>query len=207
VPKLEELLEPSQTAVVVIDMQNDFCSPDGATAKSGGTIAPQNAMLPQLQRFIAGARERGIAIVYLQTVASEATDSRNWLYRASDKPRNHNVREGTWGAELYGVSPLPGEIVVEKHRNNGFHNTRLDSVLRAHKIETLVVTGIATNVSVETTARDAVQRDYNVVLVDDCTAAYTPEMHAASVHNIRQFFGSVATGDEVLAAWDRLLSR
>lgn len=201
-PALHEILDPARAAVLVVDVQNDFCSPEGATAKSGAwPIDAIVAMVPRLEAFLDTARRYAVPVIFAQNLGSDATDSEPWLYRASDRPRRANTREGTWGAELYRVKPQPGEPVVAKVRNNAFHNTRLESVLRTLGTRTLVVTGVATNVSVETTARDAVQRDYYVVLAEDCTAAYEQAAHDATIYNIKTFFGHVASAEAIAAIW------
>lgn len=202
-PTLHELLEPARTAVLVVDVQNDFCSPEGATAKSGvWSIAAGLEMVPRLKGFLETARRNGVQVIFARNLGTPATDSEAWLYRASDRPRGVNCRAGTWGAEFYEVFPRSDEPVVDKHRNNAFHNTRLDSILRTLRIRTLVMTGVATNVSVETTARDAVQRDYFMVMVEDCTAAYEQAAHEATLRNMRTFFGRVASSAEIGAIWE-----
>jgi ureidoacrylate peracid hydrolase len=198
---LSDIVDPASTVVLVIDVQNDFCSLDGATAKSGSSVQACIEMVPRLQRFLEGARGLAVTVIFIQALGTRWTDSEAWLYRASEKPRAGNCREGTWGAEFYGVAPGPDEAVVVKHRNSGFLNTRLDSILRTLQTRTVIVTGVATNVSVETTARDAVQRDYHVVLLEDCAAAYEQTVHDATVYNMRTFFGRVASSDEVLRIW------
>ena len=200
--RLPQILEPSRTAVLVVDVQNDFCSPDGATAKSGRSVQACVDMVPRLMRFLDGARRYGVPVIFVQALGTRWTESEAWLYRASERPRVGSCREGTWGAEFYGVAPGPDEPVVVKHRNSGFYNTRLDTILRAQKIETVVVTGVATNVSVEMTARDAVQRDYNLVFLEDCCAAYDPAPHAATVFNIRTSYGTVTSAGQVLEIWN-----
>jgi ureidoacrylate peracid hydrolase len=200
-PTLLQNLEPARTAVLVVDVQNDFCSPEGATAKSGRSVKACTDMVPRLMRLIDGARDAGVNVIFVQANGGRWTDSEAWLYRASEKPRSGNCREGTWGAEFYGVAPRPDEAVVPKPRNSAFFNTRLDSILRTFKVDTLVVTGVATNVSVESTVRDAVQRDYNVVLVEDCAGAYDQAAHDATLFNVRNFFGTVSTCSEVLGIW------
>lgn len=200
-PNVQRLLDPSGTAVIVIDVQNDFCSPDGATAKSGRSVQACSAIVPHLAQLVDSAHRHGVNVIFVQTVGTRWTGSEAWLYRASDKPRTSNCREGTWGAEFYGVVPGPDDAVVVKHRNSAFYNTSLDSILRTLKTATVIVTGVATNVSVETTARDAVQRDYNVVLVEDCCGAYDPTAHDGTLYNVRNFFGSVTTSSDVCAIW------
>ena len=112
--------------------------------------------------------------------------------------------EGSWGAEFYRVEPEAGEPVVIKHRYSAFVDTDLELILRSRGIKTLVLCGVASNVCVESTARDGYMRDYYIVLVDDCSAAYDPAKHAATLSNIAHHFGVVVTADEVIDAWQRV---
>jgi ureidoacrylate peracid hydrolase len=111
-------------------------------------------------------------------------------------------REGTWGAELYaGISPLPTERVVIKHRYSAFINTDLNTVLKARNIQSVLVCGVATNVCVETTARDAYMYDYYVTMIDDCSAAYETKLHLGTLENMRRHFGLVASSQEIIDTW------
>ncbi len=89
-----------------------------------------------------------------------------------------------------------------KHRYSAFVGTRLESVLHTLGIKTLIMTGVGTNVCVESTARDGFMRDFNIVFLSDCTATSTQEFHDATLANIKLFFGVVATSDDVLATWE-----
>jgi ureidoacrylate peracid hydrolase len=110
--------------------------------------------------------------------------------------------DGTWQADFYGdVRPGHGDITISKHRYSAFHNTDLDLVLRSHGIRTVVLTGVLTNVCVETTAREAFVRDYYVVLVEDGTASCQPEDHAMTLRNIERFFGVVSSTQALEAIW------
>jgi ureidoacrylate peracid hydrolase len=93
----------------------------------------------------------------------------------------------TPGSEFYGVEPCAGDHIVTKHRYSGFVGTDLDMVLRSKGIETLLFTGVATNVCVETTARDAFNLNYHVVFVEDCCGAFSPEEHASTLTNISKY--------------------
>ena len=109
---------------------------------------------------------------------------------------------GSWEGDFYGdVRPLPDEPVVTKHRFSSFHNTDLETVLRARSIRTVVLAGVASNVCVETTAREAFVRDYYVVFLSDGTATYSGPSHESTLRVIDQFFGQVASVDEVIACW------
>ncbi len=197
---LSQLIEPSRTAVVVVDVQNDFCRPEGTLGTSGAPTAAALAMIPTLQKLLAAARENGTHVIFVQTIHESATDSDAWTSRSSGKVAA-TCRKNTWGAEFTGVAPLPDEPVVTKHRYSAFINTRLDSVLRTLKVENLIMTGVSTNVCVESTARQGFMMDYNIVFLGDCTAAYSQAEHDGALKNIEKHFGVVATADEVIGAW------
>ncbi len=198
---LGELVVPSKSAVIVVDVQNDFCEPDGAAAKNGSDTSAALAMIPRLQRLLDGARAHGVNVIFIQTIHEPSTDSDVWLGRKKD-PSKKNCLKGSWGAQFTIVAPEANEPVVIKHRYSAFINTRLDSVLRTLKVETILVTGVATNVCVESTARHGYMLDYNVVFVGDCAAAYDQAAHDMTLLVHGKYFGAVATSGEVLAAWD-----
>jgi ureidoacrylate peracid hydrolase len=200
VQDLMQLIDPAKAVVVVVDVQNDFCHPEGALGRAGAPTADAMAMIPTLQRLLDAARAAGTRVVFLQTIHEDATDSDPWRGRSLNASFDI-CRKDTWGIEFTGVAPAAEEPVVVKHRYSGFVNTRLDSVLRTFKAETLIVTGVSTNVCVESTARHGFMLDYNIVFVDDCCAAYSPEEHAGALSNIRHHFGTVASADTLIEAW------
>ena len=197
---LSQLVEPSKTAIIVVDVQNDFCHPDGALGKAGQPTAAALAMIPTLQTLLDAARDNGTTVIFIQTIHESATDSEAWTARSGGKVSSA-CRKNTWGAEFTDVAPLPSETVVIKHRYSAFINTRLDSVLRTFKIENLIMTGVSTNVCVESTARQGFMMDYNVVFLGDCTAAYSQAEHDGALKNMEKHFGMVSTAPDVIAAW------
>jgi ureidoacrylate peracid hydrolase len=198
---LPELVIPAKTAVIVVDVQNDFCRAEGALGKTGAPTGAALAMIPNLQRLLAGARAAGAPVIFIQTIHEAATDSDAWMWR-SNGAVGGCCRKNTWGSEFTDVAPLPDEPVVIKHRYSAFINTRLDSVLHTLKVENLIMTGVSTNVCVESTARQGYMLDYNIVFLSDCTAAYSQEEHEGALYNIRTHFGVVATADDVIAVWN-----
>jgi ureidoacrylate peracid hydrolase len=197
-----ERWDPRWAALLVVDVQNDFASPKGSAAQRGDDVSASVAMVPRLTRLIDEARRVGLTIIYVKTTHGEWTDTPSWIYRKSQQSALNTCREGTWGAEFYdGISPLPSERVVIKHRYSAFINTDMNTVLKAKGIESVLVTGIATNVCVETTTRDAYMYDYYVTMVGDCAAAYDPKLHESTLENIRCHFGLVATSDEIIQTW------
>ncbi|MFQ5850751.1 MAG: cysteine hydrolase family protein [Candidatus Binatia bacterium] len=202
---LQERSDPELACLIVVDVQNDFCSPEGAAAQRGEDVSAAVEMVPRLIDLIKEARRAALPVVYIKTIHSEWTDSPSWLYRKPQGGDLKTCREGTWGVEFYdGISPLPDERIVIKHRYSAFINTDLNTVLKAKGIQSVLVTGVATNVCVETTARDAFMYDYYVTMVEDCAAAYNRSLHEATLENIRRHFGLVASSGEIIAAWQGL---
>ena len=212
---LASRLDTSRTAVIVIDVQNDFCSPGGYMHQESHPLDMVQEMLPNLKAFLAGAKEAGVPRIFFQ--ANYATDynwylSPVWLERARrSNPKGGHIdyavcEEGAWGFEIvdgFQPSGMKDEIVIKKHRYSGFVGTELDLVLRSRGIKTVVMTGVATNVCVESTARDAFMRDYHVVLLSDCSATYSDAEQEATLANIRQYFGEVTTSADVLGVWHK----
>lgn len=202
---LKERCDPRLAALLVVDVQNDFVSPEGSAGKRGEDVSAALAMMPNLLALIEAARRVALTIVYIRTTHSEWTDTPSWIYRSSQKSGLSTCREGTWGAEFYeGISPRPSERVVIKHRYSAFINTDLNTILRARGIQSVLVCGVATNVCVETSARDAYMFDYYVTVIDDCSAAYDAKLHMTTLENVRRHFGLVASSAEIAEVWSRL---
>jgi len=190
---LTDRLKPSRTALLVVDVQNDFCDSQGAFAKKSANLSHVEKAVEHLIFLIDRCRQFTVPIIFVRTIHSAWTDSRSWLGRFGGTGREYLVcRQGSWGAEFYMVEPLECDCVVTKHRFSGFSRTDLDLVLRSRGIETLLVSGVVTNVCVETTARDAFNLDYDVILVEDCCGAYFSDEHTSTLNNIRKYFGLVA---------------
>lgn len=200
---------PGRAAIVVVDVQNDFVDPEGACAERGSDVTGAVAMVPRLEKFLDDARAAGVMVVFIQTTHDETTDSPAWLARRGDPEAGaptpvSTCRTGTWGADFYRVAPQAGEPVVIKHRYSAFAGTNLDVVLRTAGVDSLLLTGVSTNVCVESTLRDGLFAEYRVTLVEDCAASFEAEAHEATVQNVAKYFGVVATSEEISATWSAL---
>ncbi|MFH1489681.1 MAG: cysteine hydrolase [Pseudomonadota bacterium] len=187
--------EISKTALIVVDVQNDFCHHEGVFGKyKKMDLGHVTKAVKNLAAFIRKCRQLKLPIVFIKTTHSPWTDSPSWVTRlkGADK-KMRTCPADSWGSDFYSVAPKKGDCVVIKHRYSAFVNTDLDLILRSRGIENIIVTGVVTNVCVESTARDGFNRDYNVILLDDCCGAYGLAEHAATLHNIRTHFGSVIT--------------
>jgi ureidoacrylate peracid hydrolase len=200
---LEEKVDPARACVVVIDVQNEFCAREGAFQRTGHDVDLVQAMVPDLLNLIDRARAAGCPVIFVRAIYDEHFLAPNWgdpdILCNLSVPR---CRTGTWGAEFYKVEPRPGEIVVTKHRYSAFVETELDTILRSMGVETLILTGVATNVCVESTARDGFMKDYYIVVVDDCTGTSSPSAQEATLENIRNYFGRVASAADIIKAWE-----
>jgi ureidoacrylate peracid hydrolase len=197
-------LDLERSAVVVVDMQNAFATKGGLLDLAGVDISGAAAVVRTIDGVLRAARDKGVQIVYLQT--GYKPDLSNGGGASSPNPRKETALclmrtrpelkgqlliEGTWDFEIVPeLQPQPGDRVVLKTRYSGFAGTTLDSVLRAREIRYLFFVGIATNVCVESTLRDAYFHEYWPVLVTDgAMQAGPPSAHEATIFNVESFFG------------------
>ena len=214
---------PGRTAVVVVDMQNDFGSIGGMFEQAGVDISEIRAMIPAMAGLINVARRAGMKIVFLKMAfradLSDAglPDSPNWLKHVPLKAGEHVVAptgvasrvlvRDTWNTDIVDeLRPSSEDLVLYKHRFSGFFETELDSILRSSGIETLLFVGATTSVCVESTVRDAMFRDFHCLVVEDCVAepigAGLPRSnHEASLLVLQTLFGSVTDSQSVEAAF------
>jgi ureidoacrylate peracid hydrolase len=215
-------MDPTRTAVIVVDMQNDFASEGGAFARAGLEIAPVQKTIAPTARVLAAARDIGMKIIYLKMAfRPDLSDvgarlSKNWrlhtflgmgeLVTGPDGQPSRLFVEDTWNTEIVGeLTPQPSDIVVTKHRFSGFYGTDLDVILRGPGIEYLVFTGCTTSVCVESTLRDAMFRDYLCLLLADCTAEpigqeLVRSNHEASLLVAELMFGWVSESAALIEA-------
>jgi ureidoacrylate peracid hydrolase len=205
---LAERVDPRKTAVIVVDVQNDFCHSDSPLAKFGFDLSAAQDMVPRLLQLVESARAAGTSVIWVRAVHNQWTRSPIAEEQRLRKRRDADLicKEGSWGAEFYRVEPTPDEPIVTKHRYSAFVDTDLELILRSRGIDRVVMTGVATNVCVESTARDAYMRDYYVTFVDDCSATYDPAKHAATLRNMGDHFGVVVSSDELIEAWEGALT-
>ncbi|WP_346245872.1 pyrimidine utilization protein B [Sphingomonas rustica] len=210
---------PSETAVVVIDMQNAYASPGGYVDQAGFDISGAAGTIGRIATVLETARKAGIQIVYLQNgwdpdyVEAGGPGSPNWhksnalkTMRARPELAGTLLARGSWDYALVdALAPQPGDITLHKTRYSAFFNSQLDSVLRARGIRTIVFVGIATNVCVESTLRDGFHLEYFGVMLEDATHHLgPPEMQAASVYNIEKFFGWVSSSADFCGSFGQL---
>jgi len=188
-------LDAKRTAVLVIDMQNEFVE-----AGAHYTAYPTSLdIIPNIGRIVSFARENKMPVIWTQSDHSFPYGGlmlKKYPPIAQEKVLWRNTRSFDIFPDM--TQPLPGEYRVVKHKYDAFFGTDLDLILRNLKIESLVITGIATDVCCESTARSAFFREYQVAFISDGNSTFDPESHKASLKTINLFFGKVLTADEVL---------
>lgn len=204
---LRERIAPRHTALLIIDMQKDFCVDGmGASRRTGRDLSRTQAIIPNLVKLRQAARNAGALAVHIGfwTLPNHLSDGGPWLSqrRRSTYAGDSFAMAGSEGAEFISeLSPREGEVTVHKHRYSGFKGTDLDMILRAHEIRTCIVTGVSTNVCVESTFRDAFEHGYYIVVPGDGTASWSKELGEGSLQNVTHRFGLVTTVDEIVETW------
>lgn len=210
--ELEEFLLPDRSALVVIDMQNDYCSPGGMAHAAGGDVEHYGALARRIASFAAFCRERRAPVVLVRMVSlpEGRSDSPAWLrlrlrsnmqFGRAAGPLDC-VLEGSWGAELVpALTPHPTDVVVHKTRSSAFFRTPLESLLRAAGVDTVMVAGCTTEGCVEATVRDASYRDFFPVVLEDCVGSGNPELHEASLKVMSAYRADLAQSNAVIALW------
>lgn len=204
-------LKKENTALLIIDMQNDFCSDDGAMACGGINIEPTKAIIPQIKRLLEAAREQGIKVIHtregfkedgsnlyeLKKLYSEWTGSEIGSESKLGKFFTMGYKNFDTIDELY---PIHGEYVVDKPGTGAFTETNLEKYLLVNGIRNLIVTGVTTDCCVNSTMREATDRGFHTVMVKDCTATGNPEHQKMFEDYVETgiIFCATTTSDRVL---------
>ena len=205
-------LDPAKTAMLVIDMQTDFCGPDGMTAWGGVDLALMRAPIQPIQRVLAAARRAGIAVVHTREGHDpDLTDCpRVKIQRlghagpsVGDRgPKGrHLIRgEACWDI-IPELAPEAHETVIDKTGYGAFFRTNLEAILRARGIRDLIVTGVTTDCCVNSTLRQCEDRGFDCLVLEDCCASPSAESHTITIQQLRArgIFGTVARSDDLLA--------
>src|SRR6266550_3308692 len=215
-------IDPARSAVIVVDMENDFAAKGGMFDRAGVDISGAQKAIPATAKVLAAARQAGIKIVYLKMGYRDdlsdlgAPDSvnrtRHLRFGVGQKIRAPDGRESrilirdTWDTDIVSeLKPQPNDVVLYKTRFSGFYQTDLDATLKKLGIKYLIVTGVTTSICVESTVRDAMFRDYLCVLLKDCMSEpighdLPRTNHEASLLNAEVLLGWVSDSDQFINA-------
>ena len=208
-------ITPDNTALLIIDMQFDFCAAEGYIGLMGYDIAPLRAPIEPIVRARAAARRAGLHVLYTRqgyrADLADMTASQRWHARRRGTPveRGEGVLiRGTPGWQIIPeLAPEGDEAIIDKTANGAFYGTDLDSVLRAKGIRNIAFAGNTIDCCVHSTLREADDRGYHCLLLADCCGAVDPELHRAAVAMVKVeggVFGSVAAAADFAAALEPL---
>jgi ureidoacrylate peracid hydrolase len=198
--EFKEKVAPQNCAVVLVDLQNDFCHPQDAWGKIV-TDPDLSKRVEAIQSFLPAARSAGVPVLFLRTIYNSWTISppiQEWWEKVGTGPI---CMEGSSGADFYQVQPQEKDRVVNKYRASGFMETDLDLTLRAREIQTVLIAGVGVWGGSLETARDAIAKNYYVFLLEDCIAGGIPQERSMLIDLFRRYHAEVVSSRNVMEIW------
>ncbi len=197
-------LSKERTALVVIDMQRAFLEDEGSLAKAGIDIGGLKAPLEPCQRLLASARQAGVPVIHTRYVyRSDYADGGILVNYIMPQLREvDSLAAGTPDIEIVDeLAPVDGETVIDKNRPSAFYATNIEPLLNGLGVDSLVVCGVTTNICVETTVRDASQRDYKVFVPKDATGELEQLRYDGALAGMAWVFAKIVDTDDVISVW------
>lgn len=202
-----EQLAAGRSALLLIDLSNDFVDPQGKAARIGGRDVSHAAKaVRRAAELAAAARAAGVAVIHClhTTLPGGASDSPVW-HDARSRATYSAVDiclDGTWGQEpVAELAPHADDHIVKKFRYGAFTGTNLELLLRSLSLDTVVCAGVSTNVCVDTTAREAFSREFYVHIAEDACASWDMTLHDGALRTAAQRFATVSMTDEISRTW------
>jgi ureidoacrylate peracid hydrolase len=201
-----ETLAPGRTALLLIDIQNDFGHPDGVMGKAGVDLSRVDPAVDAAIALADAARAASVPVIIVSLETTAQLDSRAASLRRGrmgmpDTEDRRVCRKGSWGAAPYRLLPAPGDIAIAKARYASFQDTTLDRQLATLGVDTLIIGGLTTECCVEAAVRDAFHRDFNVFLAVDACASYDPAEHDVCVGVMARYCALIVSSADVAATW------
>jgi nicotinamidase-related amidase len=188
--------------LLIVDVQHGLCDRDGSLAATGVDVAPLGEVVGACRTVVDAARARAVPVVHATTELVPGSRPPGSLGAIA---AIGGLAPGTWDAAVVeALAPRPTEPHVRKHRWNAFFGTPLDTILLELGVEDLVVIGVRTNLSIQSTVRDAAHREYRVTVVADANADVAPDDHRLALESLGWAFATVASVDDVLQRWSAM---
>jgi ureidoacrylate peracid hydrolase len=203
-PKLQpEWVAPRRAALLVIDLQVDFAAPEGAMARSGADMKPVRAALEKIALLVDAARKAEVPCIFTRAVTSaERQTAIEEEGRARHgEPAPTICLAGSHGVDFVEPRPREGELVITKQRYSIFPGTGLAERLKAHGVDTVIFCGLTTECCIQSSAWDAFERDFHILIAEDAVAAYEPALHQAALRSLELSGAILAPAADFAAAW------
>jgi len=194
-------VDPSRFALIVIDMQRDFVEPGGFGAALGNNVELLKAIVPNLRTLITGFRSLNIPVIHTREghvsdlsdcPPAKLTRGKGSMRIGDPGPMGRILVRGETGHDIIPeLAPIDGEVVIDKPGKGSFYATPLEGILKSKGITHLAITGVTTEVCVQTTMREANDRGYECILIEDCTESYFPEFKKSTLDMVRAQGGIV----------------
>ena len=197
-------LQKENTALVVIDMQNSFCKIDGGTGRAGFPIEGLFSAINPCIELVKSARQSGIPIIYTRYVyKKDYSDGGILVEDLIPELKAHNALvEGTSDIDVIDeLKPATNDIIIDKNRPSAFYSPEFEETLKKLNLTNLVFCGVTTNCCVESSVRDASQKDYKSFVVEDAVAELDPQRHSVALQTMGMLFASVVKVKDVQEAW------
>jgi nicotinamidase-related amidase len=200
---------PSETAVVVVDVQNDFVDDAGRVGRAGADMRPLQAAALEINRLIGAARDAGVRVFYVSVEHGRDVDLPPYQARYARRgmtPDDTICHAGTWGAALYSAltPPSEGERTFVKHGYDAFQASGLQAELELLAVRTVVVVGVVTELCVRATATSAFERGFFPIVPRECTASAEPDRAHEALNSIERWYGEVVSIDELIERWSAI---
>jgi nicotinamidase-related amidase len=197
---------PARTAVLVVDVQNDFVADQGRVGRSGADMRPLQAATREIDRLIAAARNAGVPVIYVTVEHGGDVDLAPYQARYARRgmtPEDTICHRGTWGAELYGelTPPAGDELRFVKHGYDAFQVQELQAELERRGVRHVIVTGVVTELCVRATAFSAFEKGFFPIVPRECTASLEADRARDALETIERWYGDVVSLAEVLESW------
>jgi len=193
-------LDPKKTALIIVDIQFDFCAPEGISAQYGAEVSHIGKMLPYLEGFHREVKKKQIPCFFTRFINKKTGAPKNLKHLHSLKKLFPICVEGTKGAEIYELTPSPKDIIIDKQYYDGFAGTSLLRELKKNKIETLLLAGVWTDMCVDATAKRAFSEGFNVIILKDLVSTIDERMnrHKAALEDFDKYYGFVRSSTEII---------
>lgn len=197
----------AETAVLVVDMQRAFFDNNDSLGQAGFDVTPLRAAIPGSVKLVNLARASGVPVIFTRYVYMQGMVDFGRKYGANPEARKATNSLGHGTAEIEIIPEFnvrPDEVVIDKSRPSSFYGTRLEPVLTGMGVRNLIVCGVTTNICVETTVRDAGQRDYGTFVVSDAVGEFLPEREHYALYGMAWSFANVVTTADIERSWAAL---